>query len=107
MKYYRHLYWSEDLEKKKDKILKKLENGKLQLGTFLVVLPKSNKNQLEIIDCKLLFQPSYPSEELFVVAILSSYDEALIYIEYLLKEVYEDTKGTDIRNYILKKEQEE
>lgn len=107
MRYYKHLYWSEDLEKKKDKILKKLENGRLQLGVSLVVLPKTDVNQLEILDAKLLRQPSYPSEELYVVAILSSYEDALEFVEKLLKEVYEATKGTDIREYILKKEQEE
>ena len=33
MKYYKHLYLSEGLEKKKDKIIQKIEAGKI-LGNF-------------------------------------------------------------------------
>lgn len=34
MKYYKHLYLSEGLEKKKDKIIQKMEAGKILPGNF-------------------------------------------------------------------------
>lgn len=107
MKYYKHLYISEDLKKKKDKIIRKLEQNKLQLNIQLIILPKSNHNQLEIINSQILLQPSYPKKDLFVVGIVSSHDDALEFVENIAREVYESTDNADIRNYILKKEQED
>lgn len=107
MNFYKHLYISEDLKKKKNKIIRKLEQNKLQLNIQLIVLPKSNHNQLEIINSQILLQPSYPKSDLFVVAIISSYEEALEFVENIARKVYESTVEVDIRNYILKKEQED
>lgn len=107
MKYYKYLYISEDLKKKKNNIIQKLEQNKLQLNIQLILLPKSNHNQLEIVDSKILLQPSYPKKDVFVVGIVSSYEEALGYVENIVREVYESTGKADIRNYILKKEQED
>lgn len=107
MRYYKHLYVSDDLKKKKAKIIRRLELNKLQLNVQLIVLPKSTHNQLEIIDSKLLFQPSYPKEDLFIVGILSSYEEALELVENMAREIYENTEDVDIRKFIMKKEQED
>lgn len=107
MKYYKHLYVSEDLKKKKSKIIQRLEQNKLQLNIQLIILPQSAHNQLEIIDSKLLFQPSYPKKDLFIVGMVSSYDEAIEYVENIAREVYCNTDNLDIRNYILIKEQED
>lgn len=106
MKYYRYLYISEGLEKKRDKIIKKLEKGKLQLSVHLILLPASERNQLEIVSSAYLLQPVYPKEGLFVVGITDSYEGALELVEKISQEVYDNTGGADIRNYILMKEQE-
>ena len=37
MKYYRHIYLTEGLEKKKDKIIQKLESNKFQISIHLLV----------------------------------------------------------------------
>lgn len=107
MRYYRHIYLAEGLEKKKDKIIKKLENNKFQVSIHLIVLPQNEKNHLEIINSVLLLQPDFPKEDYFVVGISKSYDDALELVEKITEEVYHETKGTDIRSYILKKEQED
>ena len=107
MKYFKHLYISEPLEKKKAKILRKLDRKKLQKSVCLLTLPISKNNQLEIINSEILLQPSYPQEELFIVGIASDYDEVLEMVEGIVQEVLDSTGGLDIRNYILKKEQED
>ena len=38
MRYYKHLYLTEGLEKKKEKIIRKLEAGKLQPGVHVITL---------------------------------------------------------------------
>ncbi len=106
MKYFKHLYISENLVKKKERLIRKLEKNKLQLNLYLVTLPETKQNQLEIIGSEILFQPSYPKKDLFVIGMFSGYDEAVGLVETLAHEVYVNGKGQDIRDYILKKEQE-
>lgn len=107
MRYYKHLYLAEGLEKKKKKIIEKLEKNKFQVSIHLIVLAGNETNHLEILNSVLLLQPDYPKENLFVAGITKSYDEALELVEKITQEVYDNTKGTDIRKYILEKEQED
>ncbi len=106
MEYYRYLYLSERLEKKKDRIMDRLERNRFQPGIHLILLPANEKNQLEILNAAWLLQPDYPKESLFVVGIADSFENALEYVEKISQEVYDSTKGLDIRNYILMKERE-
>ena len=107
MKYYRHLYLSDGLEKKKDKIIRKLQKNQLQYDLYLVTLPETEQNQLEIYNSALFKQPDYPAKELFVVGLAKGYDTALELVEEITRTVYNETKGADIRSYILEKEREE
>ena len=93
------------LKKKKEKIIYKLENGKFQPGIHLILLSTSGRNHMEIVNSALLLQPKYPQKDLLVAGIAKSYDGALELVEKIFEEVYDKTKGTDICNYILEKEQ--
>ena len=106
MKFYKYLYIQEELEKKKDKIIQKLKKKKILMSCHIVALSSNPENQLDIYSSKFLFQPGFPTEDLFVVAIVKSHDDAIEYVENLLKDVYNETKRTDMRSYILGKEQE-
>lgn len=107
MKYYRHLYLSDGLEKKKNKIIRKLQDNKLQYDVYLVTLPETEQNQLEIYNSALFKQPDYSIRELFVVGLAKGYESALELVEEITRTVYNETKGADIRSYILEKEREE
>lgn len=106
MKFYRELYVSERLEKKQEKIIEKLKAGKFQRGYQLIALAPNPENHLEIFNSMMLLQPALPQKELFIVGITKDYDEALEFVEHLLEKVYNETGRTDIRSYILEKEQE-
>lgn len=84
----------------------RLERNRFQPGIHLILLPANEKNQLEILNAAWLLQPDYPKESLFVVGIADSFENALEYVEKISQEVYDSTKGLDIRNYILMKERE-
>ena len=105
MRYYKHLYLTEGLEKKKEKIICKLESGKLQPSVHVITLAISEKNQLEIYPTLQFKQPAFPEQDLFVVGITKGYEEAVELVEQIVQEVYEQTGGCDIRSYILEKEQ--
>lgn len=106
MRFYKNLYVQEQLEKKKEKIISKLKQKKILLSCHIVALASNSVNQLDIYSSRYLFQPGFPTEDLFVVAIVKSSEDALEFVENLLEEVYNETKRTDMRSYILEKEQE-
>ena len=96
---------TEGLEKEKEKIIRKLESGKLQPSVHVITLAISEKNQLEIYPTLQFKQPAFPEQDLFVVGITKGYEEAVELVEQIVQEVYEQTGGCDIRSYILEKEQ--
>ena len=106
MKFYKYLYVQEELLKKKEKIINKLKQKKILVNCHVVALSSTEKNQLDIYSSKFLFQPGFPTEDLFVVAIVKSHEDAIEFVENLLKDVYNETKRTDMRSYILEKEQD-
>lgn len=106
MKYYHGLYISEKLIPKKKEILDKLGKNQLQFEKYLIILTEKGTNQLEIFNSVLLMQKSISKEELFIVGIANGYNEALELVEKIAGQVYDETKGLDIRNYILRSQQE-
>lgn len=106
MKYYFALYVDEQIEEKQEEIIKKIEKDKRQLETYLIALTKNESNHLEIFHSLLLVQKMMEKKDLFVVGISKGYAKALELVEKITQEVYDETSGTDIRNYILKKQRE-
>lgn len=106
MKCYCNLYLDEKTYLKKEEILHKIEKEQWQLEIYCIVLAPNEINHLEIFHSALMLQKSVSKEKQFLVGIASGYYEALELVEKITKEVYDNTKGTDIRGYILNKQQE-
>lgn len=71
----------------------------------MIALTKNDNNHLEIFNSVLLLQEAISKNELFLVGIASGYTESLELVEKITQEVYDETSGVDIRNYILQKQQ--
>ena len=80
MRYYRRLYWGEDLKKKKEKIIRRLNTGKLQRDIYVLVLPEHGSNQLEIYNAALFLQPDFPNDDFFVVCDAKPIADSNIYL---------------------------
>ena len=106
MRYYKHLYLAEGL-KKKEKIIRKLEEKKLQINIHVITLARNEKNQLEIYNSMVFLQPDFPYDDFLVVGLAKGYEDAVEIVEEIAQEVYNKTKGADIRSFILEREQEE
>ena len=106
MRYYKHLYLAEGI-KKKEKIIRKLEEKKLQMNIHVITLARNEKNQLEIYNSMVFLQPDFPYDDFLVVGLAKGYEDAVEMVEEIAREVYNKTKGADIRSYILEREQEE
>lgn len=106
MTFYCDLYISEDLEKKKDKVLGRLSENKAQPSIYVITLAQGRQNHLEFYSSLLLKQHIYEDTPLFVVGIANGYEDAMYMVEQITAKVYEETKGTDIRGYIEKRQKE-
>ena len=100
MKFYKHLYVSEDIGKKKENIIRNMKSGKYPLTTYLLVLTEEGENQLEFYSASLLRQGMLYEEDIFVVGLASGYEDAVYLVEEITREVYEKTGDVDIRSYI-------
>ena len=106
MRYYKHLYLAEGI-RKKEKVIRKLEKNQLQMNIHIITLSQNEEDQLEIYNSMILLQPEFPHDDFFVVGIAKGYEDAVEIVEEIAQEVYNKTKGADIRSYILEREQEE
>lgn len=104
MKFYKELYVSESLTKKKDRILKRLKEKRYPVNIYLIVLIEEGPNQLEYYSTALLKQSLLCDRAQFVVGIAAGYDDALYLVEEIVENVYKETGGADIRSYIKKKD---
>lgn len=106
MRYYKHLYLAKGI-RKKEQVIRKLEENKLQMNIHIITLPRNGEDQLEIYHSMVLLQPELPHDDFFVVGIAKGYEDAVEMVEEIAQEVYNKTKGADIRSFILEREQEE
>jgi hypothetical protein len=89
----------------KKEIIRKLEENEWQLEVYVITLSNNPHNQLEIYNSAILLQKSVDKKDILVVGITKGYNEALELVEKIMKEVYDNTKETDIKAYILKNQQ--
>ena len=55
---------------------------------------------MEVIPASLLRQPYYQKQDLFVLGIAGSKQEAYELVRQLIEEVYQETGGVALREYI-------
>lgn len=101
--WYQNLYVGEKAEKHKEKIKRKISRRIGTIRVYLLMLSSNERNSLDIINAAVLKQPFYKGQDIRIVGIAMSYDEALEILQQIAKEVYENTNGMDIRQYICSK----
>lgn len=105
MKFYCNLYMDNYVLTNKKEIIQKLENNEWQLEVYVIALSNHPHNQLEIFNSAMFLQNKIRKEQVLVIGITKGYNEALELVEKIMEEVYDNTKGTDIKAYINKKQQ--
>ena len=105
MKFYEPLYVSAVYREKKKQIIKDIQDRKMLLHTYLILLSSNHTMQLEIIHAAQLSQKNYPLDDLFLVGIASNYYEALDIVEQITRTVYNETHEVEIKEYLIKNNQ--
>ncbi len=104
MEWYYDLYLGEKIAKKKNKIIYKINDGKLSPSTFVVVLPRNNRDILETFPFEVLKQKYYKRQDFFIVGIAKGKEEANKLMFEIIKDCYQETDTVNVRNFILDRE---
>ena len=74
MRFYKNLYVSESMAKKKEKVIAKLNKKKYPLKTYVIALIEEGENQLEFYSTLMFRQGSVIDDDIFAVGLASGYD---------------------------------
>lgn len=92
------------LKKQNIKYLAEYEKGEFTSDTFLITLPSSEENLLDITSANFLLQPYFKKkinlDKIYVVGLAKGREEALYLVRDIIDEVYSNTKGFDIAGYL-------
>lgn len=104
MKWYKKLYLTENTKASKMRIMEYTVLKKFQPDVYLIVLSDNANNYLEMIKAISLKQPHYNKKEvwdkLYVVGIAKGYDEGIELMARIISEMYKNTGGFNIREYL-------
>ena len=99
MRWYRNLYLGDNAKKAKYKVFGRIRKGRFTSDTFLITLPSSEENLLDITSANFLLQP-YFKKKINLVGLAKGREEALYLVRDIIDEVYSNTKGFDIAGYL-------
>ena len=102
------LYFGETAEKKKDRLIRKLNRSKgMPADVYLITLAANGRDVFDMLSAVWLMQPAVKKRLPTVVGIACGREEAMEVVLGIAREVYEKTGGADIRRYILERYQKE
>ncbi len=100
MRLYKNLLVGDQIGYKKYQILWRLRHNKFQVGIYVILMAPDPQNLMEVIPASLLHQSYYQKQDLFVLGIAGSKREAYELVRQLIEEVYKQTGGVALREYI-------
>ena len=100
MRFYRGLYISPSIEKKRNKIIWKLRTGRPQPTIYVIALAK-NSDQLEIYHSAMLKQKYYKKKNHapYIVGLAVGYWNAVALVADMFEDVYKITGGYDVKSF--------
>lgn len=103
MRFYKGLYMSPSIEKKRNKIIWKLRTGRLQPAIYVIALAKNN-DLLEIYHSGMLRQKYYKKKDNapYIVGLAVGYWHAIALVADILEDVYRITGGCDVKSFFKK-----
>ena len=106
VRWYKKLYMGEMARKQRYKIDWKVKHKAGLLNTYLITVPLTGNNQLEIIDSSQLLQKHYNYTTVCIAGIAIGYEAALELVETITIDVLNTTNTVDIRKFFKKAFQE-
>ncbi len=104
MEWYYDLYLGEKIAKKKNKLIYKINEGKLSPTTFVIVLPRNNRDILETFPFEVLKQKYYKRQDFFIVGLAKGREEANELMCRIIVDCFRQTDTVNVRDFILDRE---
>lgn len=99
MLWYNNLYTGDGKRSVYNSLIRKIRLGKLQSEGVLVTLASNGIDYFDIYPAWVLLQPFYKKQDLKVVGVARSREEAIEVVRRIVQEVYDATGRVDVRRY--------
>ena len=93
VKWYKYLYVGSRMEKKKNRCICCIEEGRRLNGIYLVTLSNRDGDQLEIMAARELYQPVLKDRLSLIVGLAADYSEAMD----ILYQIIDDAEAAGMR----------
>ncbi len=97
MKWYKDLYIGEEAGKKKNKIIKQLEQRKIAAGVYVITLASNGKDLLDILPAFMLLKEQCREREILGLAVTK--EEAFEVCEKIILDVFQKTGAYAVRSF--------
>ncbi|MBS6516841.1 MAG: hypothetical protein KH353_01385 [Clostridium sp.] len=105
MRFYQHLYMGEQAAGKRFQILQSLRKRKIQSDLYVITPASGGNNLLDIYSCREIRKPWHEAEDPLIVGIAAGYEEACCLAGQIVSQVYRETGGFKVRQYLEKNTQ--
>lgn len=100
MKFIDNLYLTDEIKKKKNRVLRKIKAQKFVLGLYIITLPSEDNGLLEIYPQYILLSSFYNQMDITVVGLAFGKDEAIELTNSIISDCYFTRNDFDIKTFI-------
>lgn len=100
MEWSKDIYVSDSVADKKRKILNNLKKNKLQINVYVITLPIVEGGIMEIYPSFIFLQDIYKRQDIYVIGLASSMDEAYELVDQIVMDCYNETGDFNVKKYI-------
>lgn len=99
MKWHKPLYVGEVAKKHKREIIRNIKKRKFMVRACFICLALNKEELLEIYPVYTLKHSRFPVDDLYILGIAQTYEEALELVTSMIDEVYQKTGTVNVRQY--------
>lgn len=93
------MYFDQHVEKRKKKIMRAIDTGKIRPGVYCITLSSNPQNLLDIINVNEFKFPYYGKIDIYALGLAFGRENAIILVMQMLDEVYQNTGDVKVREY--------
>ena len=94
------MYLGESVKGQVRKIRKKLWTNAGQPGIYLLTIARNPSEQLDLIPAYVFSQEQFPKEDLHIIGIAGSKEEAVLVVQSLAEETLREQGNANMREYL-------
>lgn len=99
IKWYDNLYMDHIMEKKQNKIKKKIQGSKATLNVYCIIFASNEHNLFDILDANELKSSFYKKRDIYILGLAYGKENAISIIKFMMEEIYKNTGEFNVREY--------